>query len=141
MYQSVDYYSWLKDTAHLTVAPTSLPGFTGTTIGTVAYDIGTTTLSFQLTHNGVAAEGYWVTKVTSALASAQRHARPTDFRLVEGIAAASVIDVEASVQTMTFNGSLKAWTDGAWLEIEVTPLGEDYSSGTPFLWRGQITVT
>lgn len=141
MYQSVDFYKYLNDTAHGTTAPTSLPGFTGTTIGTVAYDSGTTTLSFQLTHNGVATEGYWVTKVTSALASAQRYARPTDFRLIEGVSANSVIDVDASPQTMTFTAPVKSWTDGQWLEIEVLPLGEDYSSGTPFRWRGQVTVT
>lgn len=139
-YLRSDALSYMNDTAHLTTAPTALPGFSGTNIASVLYDVAGTSLSFDLTHNGVATEGYWLTRVTPKLASAQRHARKSDFRLIEGVAATSIIDVAASVQTMTFTDPLLTWATDDWMEIIVVPVSEDYAVGTPFRWRGQMAT-
>lgn len=140
-YVRTDWLYYLINTAHTTAAPTSLPGFTASAIENMAWDSTTLDLTFNITHNGVAAEGYWLIKVTPAMASAQRMGRPSDFRLVLGVDATSCPAVIASEALSTITDALMTWGDADWMEMEVTPVGIDYSTGTPYRERTQISVT
>lgn len=140
-YVRSDFYNYLKGATHLTTAPTAKAGFAASAIDTVAYVTGTTTLSFDITHNGTAPNGYWVVRVTGALASAQRHAKASDFRLAAGPNQFSIPTLAASAQTFSTSIPVFSWADNDWMEIEVTPLSLAWGLGSPFKWRGQITVT
>lgn len=135
-----DFYAYLIDTAHLTDAPAGTAGFSASDISTVTYDSGTTTLSIEVTHNGAASGGSFITKITNTAASAQRNPRPGDFRLVEGVTTTSIVAAGSSPQTMTFSSPVFSWADNDYMSVEVTPLSSDYAIGTPFRSRQQISV-
>lgn len=139
-YIQCDFYSYLRDTSHLTSAPTAVAGFTGSAIGSVQYDAGTTVFSFQLTHNGTNGVGDWAVRITNSLASAQRNARPSDFRLADGVTSDSIIAVTTSPQTIQITGPVFTWEDGDYMEIEVVPLSDDCAIGTPYRYKQQISV-
>lgn len=141
MYASIAIPASLQEMAWITAAPTALPGFQAASIGSVAYATATTTLSFNITHNGTAAVGYWLVYATPALASAQRMARPSDFRLVCGVDPESMPAVVATGQAFTTNAPLASWLDDDWMEIQLVPIGADYGRGKPIRFRQQITVT
>lgn len=140
-YISVNVWRQLDAQAISDTAPTALAGFTGSAIATVGYVAGTTVFSFDLTHNGTAAVGFWGVSVTPTLASAQRAARPSDYRLAMATTADAVIAVEATPQTVSLTGTILTWTNGDYMAIKVVPLGATYSYGTQFTSRQTITVT
>lgn len=140
-YLKSDFWNYVVNSTHLTTAPTAPAGFAGTGVSNVAYASGTTTFSFDLAHNGTAASGEWVVRITPTMASAQRNAKPSDFRLVEGVVADSVTAVAATPQTLSFDNPVLSWSNNDYMEIEVFGLSDDYAIGTSYKWRGQITVT
>lgn len=140
-YISVNVWRQLDGQAIDDAAPSALAGFTGSSIGTVGYIAGTTVFSFILVHNGTAAVGFWAVSITPALASAQRAARPSDYRLGMATTADAIIAVSATPQTVELTGPIYTWTDGQYMAIKVVPLGAAYSYGTPYTHRGTITVT
>lgn len=140
-YISVNVWRQLDGQAISDTPPTSLAGFTGSAIGTVGYVSGTTVFSFILTHNGVATVGFWGVSITPALASAQRAARPSDYRLGMASAPDAIIAVAATPQTVELTAPIYTWTDGQYMAIKVVPLSADYVYGTPYTHRGTITVT
>lgn len=140
-YVSVNAWRQLDAQAISDDAPSSLAGFTGSAIGTVGYVTGTTVFSFILTHNGANGVGFWGVSVTPALASAQRAARQSDYRLAHATTADAVIPVSTSPQTIEVTVPIVTWTDGQYMAIKVVPLGATYCYGTPFTSRQTITVT
>lgn len=141
VYARSDFPYYIVNTAHMTDAPTAMPGFAALTMSSLAYNSGTTTFSFDFTHNGVATVGRWRIRVTDSLASAQRMARPTDFRLAVGPAAASYPAVAASAQTFSTAAPVFSWSNGDWVEVGIAPIGADWSVGNEVTFRDQITVT
>lgn len=140
-YVRSDWMSYCNETTHLTTAPTALPGFSALDIQAIGYTAGTSTMEIEVEHNGTNGVGYWLVKVTDSLASAQRNPRPSDYRLVKGVAAASIVGVTTSVQTIqivspTFTG----YTDGDYVGVSVQPIGDDYSVGTVYAEKLAITV-
>lgn len=140
-YISVNVWRQLDGQAVDDAAPTALAGFTGSSIGTVGYVAGTTVFSFILVHNGTATVGFWGISVTPTLASAQRAARPSDYRLAHATTADAIIAVEATPQTCEVTVPIVTWTDGDFMAIKVVPLGATYCYGTPYTSRQTITVT
>lgn len=140
-YISVNVWRQLDGQAISDTAPTSLAGFTGSAIGTVGYVAGTTVFSFILTHNGVATVGFWGISVTPTLASAQRAARPSDYRLGHATPADAIIAVAATPQTCEITVPIVTWANGDYMAIKVVPLGADYAYGTAYTSRQTITVT
>lgn len=140
-YIQCDFYSYLRDTAHLTDAPTAVAGFTASGIASVGYDIATTTFGCTVTHNGTDGVGDWAVRITDSLASAQRNARPSDFRLADGVTSDSIVGVTTSPQTITINPPVFTWADDDYMEIEIVPISDDCAIGTPYRSKQQITVT
>lgn len=140
-YISVNVWRQLDGQAISDTPPSALAGFTGSAIASVAYVTATTVLSFDLTHNGTAAVGFWGVSITPALASAQRAARPSDYRLAMSTTADAIIPVAATPQTVSLTGPIYTWTDGQYMAIKVVPLSADYVYGTHYTSRQTITVT
>lgn len=140
-YISVNVWRQLDGQAISDTAPTALAGFTGSAIGTVSYVTGTTVFSFALTHNGTATVGFWGISITPTLASAQRAARPSDYRLAHATTANAIIAVAATPQTCEVTAPIYTWSDGDYMAIKVVPLGADYIYGTEYTSRQTITVT
>lgn len=140
-YIQVNSYRQINGQAISDVAPTSLAGFSASVIATLGYVVGTTTYSFDVTHNGVATEGFWVVYQTPVLASAQRAARPSDYRLIDSVSADSIVAVAASPQTISITTPKYVPTDTDWQAVRVVPLNDEYAPGTPTTFRGQVTVT
>ncbi|KKM63413.1 hypothetical protein LCGC14_1511740 [marine sediment metagenome] len=139
------WINWLRqlDAQAITdAAPSIDPDWSITDITAVAYVSGTTTLSLTITHNkAVIANQYVLSRISPALNSAQRHARKSDYRLIEGIAATSIPDLVADAADLVFTSPVFAWTDGQYLDIELIPISEEYVPGTPFYRHGTVTVT
>lgn len=140
-YISVNVWRQLDGQAIDDAAPTALAGFTASVIATVGYVTATTVFSFILTHNGVATVGFWAVSTTPTLASAQRAARPSDYRLAMATTADAIVAVEATPQTIELTAPLHLWANGDYMAIKVVPLGAAYSYGTEFTSRQTITVT
>jgi len=121
-------------------APSIDPAFIATGISNLQYDSNNDVLSFTLAHTGEAGSGYWMIKITPALASPQRHARPSDYRLAAGVNASSIIEVDNSPQSVSISNPVFSWSNGDYVQLLILPLSTQYSIGTPFVHRGQITV-
>lgn len=124
-----------------TTAPSAEAGFSASAIANVAYNSGTSTLSFDVTHNGSAGTGKWLIRITDTLASAQRNPRPSDWRLAAGVGTNSIVDVQASPQTISIANPVFTWSDGDYMAIMVVPLSDDYVPGARYIHKGTITVS
>ena len=140
-YIQVNCYRQINGQAISDVAPTSLAGFSASLIATLGYVVGTTTYSFDVTHNGTNGVGFWVVSQTPVLASAQRAARPSDYRLIDSVAAASIVAVVTSPQTISITTPKYVPSDTDWQAVRVIPLNDEYAPGTETTFRGQVTVT
>lgn len=141
MYMRLDVIKWLSSGTHMTAAPTALPGVSASAINTVAYVTATSTLTFNIVHNWTAPFGKWLIRITPAMASAQRMARPSDYRLIKGFASASLITSSATPQSISVATPTFAWLNLDYMHIQVTPISSTWAKGTPFDSRQQITVT
>lgn len=139
------WINWLRQIAGEAlsdVAPATDPDWTVTDITTVAYNSGTTTLTLTITHNkAVITDQYVLSRITPALNSAQRHARESDYRLIEGVTTASIPALCASAADLTYSSPVYSWTDGQYIDILLTPINADFVPGTPFYRHGTVTVT
>jgi hypothetical protein len=141
-YVLVNSYRLIDGLAVTPTAPTVLADFSASNIATVAYVSGTTVLTFIVTHNATVTTGrLWVVKLTPALVSAQRFARPSDYRLAKGVGLNSIIPVTASPQTVTITAPIFTWVNLDWMHVSLVPLSAGYSPGTKFDKRQQIAVT
>lgn len=140
-YIQINVYRQIAGEAITDVAPSAIADFSASVIATLGYVTGTTILSFILTHNGVAATGFWACYQTPVLASAQRAARPSDFRLADAVAATSVIAVSATPQTIEITTPKYVPTDGDYMAVAVIPLSDDYAPGPRTEWKSTVTVT
>ena len=141
-YVWVNFYRQLNDQAISDVAPTTDPDWSYSEVTALAYNSGTTTLSITGTHNkAVPGTEFVLARISSALNSAQRHARKSDFRLAQGIDAASIPTLIASESPQTFDAPVFSWTDQQWMDVELVPMNAEYVPGTPFYYHGQVTVT
>jgi len=140
-YIQINVYRQIAGEAITDVAPTAIAGFSASVIATLGYVTGTTVFSFILTHNGVAATGYWACYQTPVLASAQRAARPSDFRLADAVAATSIVAVAATPQTVEITSPKYVPEDGDHMAVKVIPLSDDYAPGPPTEYRSTVTVT
>lgn len=141
-YVWINFYRLLDEQSISDVAPTSDPDWSYSEITALAYNSGTTTLSITATHNkGTPGTEFCLCRVSPALNSAQRHARKSDFRLVQGIDPASIPTLVASESAQTFASPVFVWTDTQWMDITLIPINAEYVPGTPFYYHGQVTVT
>lgn len=141
-YVWINFYRQLAGEAISDVAPTTDPDWAVSAIDTVAYNSGTTTLTFNVTHNkAVVANQFLMVRASPALASAQRHARKSDFRLVEGAVVGSMPALPESAAAATFDEPIFSWTDQQWIDIQVVPVNDEYVPGTAYTHHGQVTVT
>jgi len=140
-YIQVNVYRQIDGEAITDVAPTAIAGFSASVIATLTYVTATTTFGLVITHNGVAATGFWAVYQTPTLASAQRAARPSDFRLIDSVAIGSIIPVAASPTSAEIITPKYVPVDGDWMAVRVVPLTDDYAPGPPTEFRGQVTVT
>ena len=141
-YVQVNSFRQIDAQAISNTAPSAMAAFSASAIGTVAYVVATTVFSFIVTHNCAAPAGeQWLIRITDTLQSAQYHARPSDFRLADGVAATSIVAVSASPQTIQITDPVFDWANNDYMQIEVVPLSAAYAPGTTFGWRGQISVT
>lgn len=140
-YIQVNVYRQINAQALTDVAPTAIADFSTSVIATLGYVTGTTIFSFILTHNGTATEGFWACYQTPVLASAQRAARPSDFRLADAVAAGSIVDVAATPQTVEITTPKYVPEDGDYMAVRVVPLSEDYAPGPSTEFRSTVTVT
>lgn len=139
------WINWLRQIdgqAISDAAPTIDPDWTFTDITSVAYVAGSTTLTLTVEHNkSVIANQFVLARISPALNSPQRHARESDYRLIEGVTAGSIPDLVASAADLTFTSPVFAWTDGQYVDILLTPVSEEYVPGTPYYRHGTIAVT
>jgi len=134
----------LIDTAAVDdAAPTELCDFTASAIATLAYNSGTTHLTFDVTHNAaVVTNKKWLVKITPSLSSGARAARDGDFRMGCGVTTESIIAVSASPQTVDLTAPrFGNWSDNDYMAVEVSPLSPDYDKGLKFRYTGQVAVT
>lgn len=123
-------------------APTADPDWSYSAITAVAFNSGTKLLSITATHNkAVIADQSVLIRITAALASAQRFARKSDYRLAKGVNALSIPDLVASESAVTVDTPVFEWTDGQYLQVQLLPLNIDYAPGSEFTWHGTVTVT
>lgn len=141
MHNCVNAYRQIAGEAITADAPSELADFSATGLATLAYATATTTLSFDLTHTDTTPFGEWAVSITPAMPSAQRHPRRSDYRLVEGVAATSIITAEASPQTFAITSPQYAWTDGQYVGVMLMPLSALWAPGTVFTHFGTIAVT
>lgn len=143
MYARVNMYRLIDGQALSAAAPSVEADFLATGIATIAYNSGTTHLTFDVSHNCVTTTGRkWLVRITPSLASGVVTPRKGDYRLAMGINAGSVISVSASPQTVDITGPvISNWANSDWMSIELIPLSSEYSPGTSYAEKGQITVT
>lgn len=124
-------------------APTALVDFVASDISTVAYNSGTTVLSFDVSHNATVVTGkLWVIKITATLPSAVYGVRKGDYRLCKGVDTASIIPVTASPQSVSITAPLFGnWGNGDPMSIQLLPLSPDYDLGSAYSEINNITVT
>jgi len=140
-YIQVNSYRQIDAQAITDAAPTALAGFSSSVIATLGYVTGTTIFSFDVTHNGTNGVGYWAVYQTPVLASAQRAARPSDYRLADSVATGSIVGVTTSPQTIEITTPKYVPANNDWMAVKVVPLSDDYAPGTETTFRGQVTVT
>lgn len=140
-YVQVNTYRQIDGQAISDTAPTATAGFAASVVATLGYVVGTTVFSFDVTHNGANGVGFWCISATPALASAQRAARPSDFRLVDSVATESIVGVTTSPQTISITAPKYTWLNNDYMAVKLVPLGDAYERGTEYTHRGQITVT
>jgi len=124
-------------------APTAYADFVASNIATVAYNSGTTVLTFDVTHNATVTTGkLWVIKLTGTLPSAVYSVRDGDYRLCKGVDAASIIPVTASPQTVSITApKFGNWANNDYMAITLIPLSPEYDPGTEYFEVNQITVS
>ena len=141
-YVWINWIRQLAGQAITDVAPTADPDWSFTDITSVDYVSGTTVLSLTVTHNkAVIANQYVLSRITPALASPQRHARLSDYRLTRGVHADSVPALVASTSAIDYTAPVYTWTDGQYVDILLTPISDEFVPGTPFYRHGTIAVT
>jgi len=124
-------------------APTILADFVASDIASVAYNSGTTVLSFDVTHNAsVVTNRKWAIYITASLPSGVYKVRDGDFRLAKGVATESIIPVTASPQTINISApKFGNWSNGDYMAIRLEPLSEHYDAGATYQETNTITVT
>lgn len=140
-YVQVNVYRQIDGQATSDAAPTSLAGFSASLLDTFAYNSGTTVFTVDCTHNGTDGVGFWAVSLTPALASAQRAARPSDYRLADAVAIGSIVPVTTSPQTITITTPKYTWLNDQYMAVKVIPLGATYNKGTETTAKAQVTVT
>jgi len=140
-YVQVNTYRQIDGQAISDTAPTALAGFSASAIGTLSYVTGTTIFSCIVTHNGANGVGFWAVSITPTLASAQRAARPSDYRLADAVAVGSIVPVTTSPQTIEITTPKYTWSNNDYMAVKLVPLGDAYEPGTEYRHKGQITVS
>ena len=123
-------------------APTTDPDWRFSEVNTVAFDSGTSTLTFKVVHNkAVPGTEKVMVKVSPTLESGQRHSRKNERRLASTVLANSIVTLPASGQTLTITTARFVWVNGKYMDIALTPLNAEYSMATEFLSHQTITVS
>lgn len=124
------------------VAPSTDPPWTVSDITGVTWDAGGPTIEITFTHtNTTVSNGFVKIEIAGPFASAQRNARDTDFRLVDGPAAGSVVVIsDTSPQAPDFNDPVITPVVNQYLTVRLTPVSTDYIQGTPFEKKVQVAA-
>ena len=141
-YQRSNFWSRLKLSSNLTTAPTAAPGYSVSSVSGVVFDTPTSTLTISIVHNSTSTANYWAVKQTAAAATAQRNARPSDYRLVKGASSASIVATAAtSPSDLLFTDPTFSYEIYDIADIEIIPISADFAIGTSFHWRGTVQVS
>jgi len=143
MYVRVNTYRLIDAVGVEDAAPTELCDFVASDIATVAYDSGTTHLTFDVTHNAaVVTNKKWLIKITPSMSSPMKRVKEGDYRLALGVETGSIIPVTATPQTIDLTApKFGNWSNQDTMSIKLIPLSPDYDPGTPYEKSNLITVT
>jgi len=133
MYCMINVFRQIDGQAITDVAPTAKPDFAITGITAFQHDVVTGDMNVVFTHNAPAtADRFVMAKWTAALPSGVVIPRKSDYRLAEGVDAASIIPLAASPQTAIFTTPWAELTVGQFSGVSLTPMNISYVPGVEF---------
>jgi len=142
-YVRINSYRLIAGEAISDDPPTDTADFVATSLTSVAYATGATTLTIVFAHSAaVITNKNWAIYITASLPSGVTSVKSGQYRLCDGVTATSIIAVEATPQTAVITTPRFAnWTTLDYMSIMWRPLSPEFDPGTVFTAKDQITVT